>query len=254
MIYIYQLINMSVYTSNGRRYSKRIRFMSDKKRINPNSHKLDECCENGIYKIKEYGGKCSKCLKHSNPELFKKEIADKNNDLDNPFYSNEVLEEVTRLIALPFDHYLFKSLKFIFQNGSIETIDGMKQYIGILSGIRESKYEGWTAKQATDLTTIFRFKHCNNSWDGMGMGGEKWRIQHAICGGVIDKWNLKSDEVGPIGYCYYAIPKPQKFQIVSEYCKVNNPIPTKAACFSAKDNKNRFSLWFRNIPHSSSLL
>jgi len=245
---------MSVYTSNGRRYSKRIRFMSDKKRINPNSHKLDECCENGIYKIKEYGGKCSKCLKHSNPELFKKEIADKNNDLDNPFYSNEVLEEVTRLIALPFDHYLFKSLKFIFQNGSIETIDGMKQYIGILSGIRESKYEGWTAKQATDLTTIFRFKHCNNSWDGMGMGGEKWRIQHAICGGVIDKWNLKSDEVGPIGYCYYAIPKPQKFQIVSEYCKVNNPIPTKAACFSAKDNKNRFSLWFRNIPHSSSLL
>jgi hypothetical protein len=245
---------MSVYTSNGRRYSKRIRFMSDKKRINPNSHKLDECCENGIYKIKEYGGKCSKCLKHSNPELFKKEIADKNNDLDNPFYSNEVLEEVTRLIALPFDHYLFKSLKFIFQNGSIETIDGMKQYIGILSGIRESKYEGWTAKQATELTTIFRFKHCNNSWDGMGMGGEKWRIQHAICGGVIDKWNLKSDEVGPIGYCYYAIPKPQKFQIVSEYCKVNNPIPTKAACFSAKDNKNRFSLWFRNIPHSSSLL
>lgn len=245
---------MSVYTSNGRRYSKRIRFMSDKKRINPNSHKLDECCENGIYKIKEYGGKCSKCLKHSNPELFKKEIADKNNDLDNPFYSNEVLEEVTRLIALPFDHYLFKSLKFIFQNGSIETIDGMKQYIGILSGIRESKYEGWTAKQATELTTIFRFKHCNNSWDGMGMGGEKWKIQHAICGGVIDKWNLKSDEVGPIGYCYYAIPKPQKFQIVSEYCKVNNPIPTKAACFSAKDNKNRFSLWFRNIPHSSSLL
>ena len=245
---------MSVYTSNGRRYSKRIRFMSDKKRINPNSHKLDECCENGIYKIKEYGGKCSKCLKHSNPELFKKEIADKNNDLDNPFYYNEVLEDVTRLIALPFDHYLFKSLKFIFQNGSIETIDGMKQYIGILSGIRESKYEGWTAKQATELTTIFRFKHCNNSWDGMGMGGEKWRIQHAICGGVIDKWNLKSDEVGPIGYCYYAIPKPQKFQIVSEYCKVNNPIPTKAACFSAKDNKNRFSLWFRNIPHSSSLL
>ena len=63
---------MSVYTSNGRRYSKRIRFMSDKKKINPNSHKLDECCENGIYKIKEYGGKCSKCLKHSNPELFKK--------------------------------------------------------------------------------------------------------------------------------------------------------------------------------------
>ena len=113
---------MSVYTSNGRRYSKRIRYRIDQKKINPNSYKLEECCEEGIYKVKEYGGRCSKCLKQSNPELFKKEITDKNIDLvDNPFYSIEILEEVTRLVALPIDHYLFKSLKFIFENGSIET-------------------------------------------------------------------------------------------------------------------------------------
>ena len=136
---------MSFYTSNGRRYSKRIRFMFDQKKINPNSHKPVECCEKGIYKVKEYGGKCSKCLKQSNPEVFKSEITDKNNDLENPFYSIELLEQVTRLAALPFDHYLFKSLKFIFENGCIETIDGMKQYIRILSAIKESNYKGWTA-------------------------------------------------------------------------------------------------------------
>ena len=133
---------MSVYTSNGRRYSKRIRFMFDQKKINPNSYKLDECCEKGIYKVKEYGRRCSKCLKQSDPELFKKEITDKNNDLENPFYSTEVLEQVTKLIALPFDHYLFKCLKFIFETGSIETIAGMKSYIEILSEIQKSEYKG----------------------------------------------------------------------------------------------------------------
>ena len=46
---------MSVYTSNGRRYSKRIRYRIDQKKINPNGNKLEECCEEGIYKIKEYG-------------------------------------------------------------------------------------------------------------------------------------------------------------------------------------------------------
>ena len=244
---------MSVYTSNGRRYSKRIRFRIDQKKINPNSHKLHECCENGIYKVKEYGGKCSKCLKQSNPELFKKEITDKNIDLvDNPFYSIETLEQATRLVALPIDHYLFKSLKFIFENGSIETEDGIKQYIAILSAIQKSEYRGWTAKQAAELTTIFRFKHCNNSWEGMGIGQKKWKVQHAICGGVIDRWNLKSDEVGPVGYCYYFKPKPQKFIIVKGYGKINNPIPLTAACFS-DPTKNEFSFWFRSIPHWRSL-
>lgn len=244
---------MSVYTSNGRRYSKRIRFMFDQKKINPNSHKLHECCEKGIFKVKEYGGKCSKCLKQSDPELFKKEITDKNDDLNNPFYSTELLEKITKLVALPFDHYLFKSLKFLFQTGSIETIDGMKQYIGILSEIHKSEYKGWTAKQATELTTIFRIKHCNNSWDGMGVGGEKWKVQHVICGGVIDRWNLKSDEVGPIGYCYYNRPKPQKFIIVKGYGKVENPIPITPSCFS-DPTRNVYNFWFKNIPHSSSLL
>ena len=44
---------MSVYTSNGRRYSKRIRYRIDQKKINPNGHKVEECCEKGIYKVKK---------------------------------------------------------------------------------------------------------------------------------------------------------------------------------------------------------
>lgn len=245
---------MSVYSSNGRRYSKRIRFRIDQKKINPNSHKLNECCEKGIYKVKEYGGKCSKCLKQSNPGLFKKEITDKNIDLvDNPFYSIELLEQETRSVALPFDHYLFKCLKFIFENGSIETVDGIKQYISILSEIQKSKYKGWTAKLAAELTTIFRIKHCNNSWEGMGLGGKKWKVQHAICGGVIDRWNLKSDEVGPVGYCYYFKPKPQKFIIVKWWGKINNPINLTPA-FASDPKKSEYDFWFRSLPHYKSLL
>ena len=38
-----------------------------------------------------------------------------------------------------------------------------------------------------------------------GLGGEKcWQVQHAICGLVIDYWNLRADEHGGIGECYYS--------------------------------------------------
>ena len=32
---------------------------------------------------------------------------------------------------------------------------------------------------------------------------EDWRLQHLLCGFVIDPWNITPEKCGGVGYCYY---------------------------------------------------
>ena len=243
---------MSAFTRSGKRYSKRIRFKIDLKRINPFQKKLQHCCEKGIYKVPEYGGECSQCFKKSNPEMYHIKISEKNSNVNNPCYSNDELEEETRKLALPIDHRLYKNLIWCCKTGAIENGE---ELINILNHIlRHTIYRGWSSKQAEELTSIYRFHHCNNTWEGWSAGEEKWRIQHAICGGVIDRWNLHPDKHGGVGFCYYNIPKPTKF-IREHGLSFPTKIPSTPPCFQSPTfveevvSTNAFRFWRKSIPN-----
>ncbi len=243
---------MSAFNSKGKRFSKRISLKNTLKKINPNYENLQQCCEEGIYKIKEYNYLCSQCLKKSNPEIYHIKISEKNNGVKNPCYSNNELEQETRRLALPLDHHLYKALIWMCKTGAIEN---GKEILNILSYMQlNTIYRGWGAEQAEELTSIYRFHHCNNTWKGFGAGGEKWRIQHAICGGVIDRWNLHPDKHGGVGFCYYNIPKPTKF-IREHGLSFPTKIPSTPPCFQSPtfveevDSTSAFRFWRKSIPN-----
>lgn len=160
----------------------------------------EQCCKNGIYKNKDFRNLCSKCFKDKHPKEWETVIGQFM--IKNPTYSDNYLDELTKTRSLPNNHSCYHMLKFLVENGSINEKDN---YLSLLKVIRNTSiYKGWTSNQAAELTGIFINKHCNDSWEEMKPGKKYWKLQHMICGGVVDWWNLDPNKVGGIGYCYYA--------------------------------------------------
>ena len=207
----------------------------------------DICCKGGIYKNKDFDNLCSKCFKVKNPEKWYEKIGQFM--IKNPEYSSNYLEELVRTRSLPNKDPCFQMLKFMCKNGSINE---KNNYLNIINVIKDtSDFKGWTANQASKLTSIFINKHCNGEWEEMKPGKKYWRLQHMICGGVVDWWNLDPNKVGGIGYCYYAHfgEKPRM------YCKDNIkkqyriPLPPafRDDNYGSREEKVHYKMWLESV-------
>jgi hypothetical protein len=206
----------------------------------------DICCKK-YYKNQQFDNLCSLCFKKKNPEKWQELIGQFIKI--NPDYPTNYLEELTTNRSLPNNHPCYQMLKFLCKNASINEKDN---YLSMLKVINDTtEYKGWTSKQAEELTGIFINKFCDDNWKEMKTGGKYWRIQHMICGGVVDWWNLDPNKVGGIGYCYYSNfgEKPKM------YCK-NNPdrqyrVPLPPAFRNKKYGthleKNQFIMWLKSV-------
>jgi hypothetical protein len=151
---------------------------------------ITECCETGIYKHPEWG-KCSFCFRKENPEEYTKRCN------FNPSYTNQQLKTITDGRKLPISSYLWTAIKEMCKTGEIRKETHFKDFIKFLKD--NTNYKGWDADQGLELLKIYAKNQCDNDFKKIN-----FKIQHAICGCIVDWWNIKKILFPGVSYCYYA--------------------------------------------------
>lgn len=178
---------------------------------------ITECCQPGIYKHPEWG-KCSLCYKKENPEAFK------NNS--NIVYRKNELKIVTDGRKIPKSSYLWTAIKEMCKTGEIGKETHFKDFIKFMKD--KTIYKGWDAEQGLELLKIYVKENCDNDFKKLS-----YKIQHAICGCIIDWWNITKKFPG-VSYCYYA----RWGSIPQVHTKIPLPPGFKEWCEECKDNTN----------------
>lgn len=158
---------------------------------------LCECEE--FHKNIIFGNKCSKCYERIHPDIWIK-LNKKDNykiSLKNRKYHYKYLENFTKMRQLPENNFMWKTLKQMYSDGSIMQNKNLLTWLDYLK--KNTQYQGISVKQAVELTLIYK-----NSPENYVTEINKYRLQHSICGMVIDWWNLpkKQKIIGGIS-CYY---------------------------------------------------
>ena len=190
--------------------------------------KVSECCEPGIYKHPEWG-KCSYCYKKENPKEYTKYCN------FNPSYTNQQLKIVADGRKLPRGHYLWIAIKEMCKTGEIGKETHFKDFIKFMKD--NSNYKGWDAEQGLELFKIYARHNCNNDFKKIN-----YKIQHAICGCIVDWWNITKKLFPGVSYCYYGqrgIPKLfTKDNNKKELTKISLPPGIKDWCKECKITKS----------------
>ncbi|VVU94438.1 hypothetical protein CPAV1605_160 [seawater metagenome] len=188
---------------------------------------INNLCECKVYyRSILFKNKCSKCFEKEYPDLYF-EINFNNNlrsYIKNKKYSKNYLENYTELRQLPDNHYMFKTLKLMFSNGSILQDNNFLNWLEFLK--KQTNYQGISTKQALELTYCYKNSHINYI-----NKSNIYNIQHLICGLVVDWWYLfeHAKIVGACS-CYYS-----GFGIPS---KINTKIKPANAFMDKCQNKN----------------
>jgi hypothetical protein len=88
----------------------------------------------------------------------------------------------------------------------LKSISEPGQLIILLNYIKRNNRDfglGITAKEGAELYAYFREVHGDKYGKRGAGGGSDWKWQHLFAGLIFDKWNITTDENGPIAYCYY---------------------------------------------------
>ena len=153
--------------------------------------------------------------------------------------------------SLPNSNFLWTALKQMYKEGSIIKDNNLINWLKFLK--KNTIYQGINSKQASILTSIY-----NNSQNNYVTNDNRWKIQHSVCGLVIDWWNLESKNVG--GICCYYIPHYQT-PFLNSKIKPAAAFQTKCSCKNCinyqknfYDNKhcnynhtNFYKLWYDSI-------
>jgi len=149
----------------------------------------------------DFDGMCSRCFLRENP-AGAASVASLSLLRDQ-----SSLQAYTKPLVVPSDNPIYKVLKFMMAKGAwADFIYGNKSsFLDALLNLGRAGFMGISAEQGAELYKIAE------------VGGEKpgllaaivdresdWRIQHLICGLIVDWWNINPAGHGAIGYCYHA--------------------------------------------------
>jgi hypothetical protein len=220
------------------------------------NNKCKEC--NEFHSYKKFKFLCSNCFHNNFPTLARKFINTNSNII--PRWDKNLTGLLLKKYTIPLNHAYWKALVHMFKTNSIfrQSVNDFTEtnYINFLHTIKRSKsikiinnntndisfivnIRGITAKQGKILTDIVRKNYPNDS------PNKHWKAQHAICGLIMDRWNINLDDHGGVGYCYYGMGKSlpettipwDDFSIPAAFLKPTN-----------NDNKIRIELWKKNLP------
>ena len=170
---------------------------------------MNICCKEGntcYFKYKLFNDKCSECFKKScTDEQYKKVVKPYLSiNWRNKLYSKEELNEYATTKILPDQHKIIRMIEFMFDKNLIIKNPMIPDafFNCIYNFKKEKEFNGISAKQAGKILMNYRIKNKTLYDKNQNL---QTNIQHAVCGMVIDWWNLKKDEVGGVGYCYYAM-------------------------------------------------
>jgi len=157
------------------------------------------------YPNPKFNSKCSECYRKCNPEEWEKFMRD--NWCPANYIDDENLNIYIHFRKTNFRGSQWKML--------LKCMNDIGTMCTILNTIKNSVYPAWcgrktvwenefkygiTAKEGAELYA--RFREVHGDLYGMEQGSD-WRWQHLFAGMIFDKWNITSDENGPIAYCYY---------------------------------------------------
>jgi hypothetical protein len=156
------------------------------------------CCQPGIYKNPDFDNKCSLCFYKSNPTGYDDKVL--KGKIYNPTYTIEQLEVIVNGRKMPKKCGLYIALCQLCEKEEDSINEFIQHVVNVVQCIKNTtNYRGWTAEQAAELIGIYASKKCGNDLHKVDHA-----IQHIICSGVIDWWNLEQGKVGGVGYCYYS--------------------------------------------------
>ena len=150
---------------------------------------------------------CSNCWKEKNPQKWEILMQTQTSKWSSPPFTKKELDDYLNERMIPMNDKYWSALKHMFNdNGWLEENNLMK-FVNYI--MKETRYEGISAKQAEILTNLYLKKNHGGEWPSSKHsknlnGVECWKVQHAICGLVIDYWNLRAATHGGIGECYYS--------------------------------------------------
>jgi hypothetical protein len=136
---------------------------------------------------------------------------------------------------LPNQSMYFRSLKTMFADGSILDINNILFLIEDMK--LNTNYLGVSCIQAIELLNL-----AYNSFFGYWNKENSFRIQHIVCGLIIDYWNIKkySENLGSIS-CYYD--KSNDIRLINKQYPLY--LPNAVTKFD-KNNNYAYNFWFNN--------
>ena len=166
----------------------------------------NKCCSSkGVtyYRNNDFNNLCSSCYLKTVPES---EFAKKINKLsENSWkfekHNDEHLKNFTNSRKSDDNNHFIKTIKKLIINNIISQKTGLEilQKL-IIINYNNYNFKGLTAKQAGNIMDEYRNKFgCSSIFKKIDP-----HLQHLLSGLVIDYWNIDQNEIGPVGYCYYA--------------------------------------------------
>lgn len=187
-------------------------------------------CECGVYfKYEKFKNLCSEC--------FINQYGDKIDDklllslVTRRPYSKEYLENIVRSRSLPMDHFLWVSLKHMFETGTVIKESNFIDWVKYLES--NTNYRGITTEQALELKALS--DNSTNQYIKNILKDEDWKLGHNICCLIIDWWNIPKKRIAKV-QCYYHKNESGDYPLISDG-KISLPAIFNRKC--AYNNSNR---------------
>ena len=158
---------------------------------------LAPTCECGVYfKYIKFNNLCSECYINK----YGDKIDDKLllNLVSRRRYSKEYLENLVNSRSLPKDHFLWISLKHMFETGCVIKDTNYLDWVKYLE--KNTIYRGISVKQALELKSLA--DNSKNQYKKKILKEEEWHLGHNICCLIIDWWNIPNEKIAR-AQCYY---------------------------------------------------
>lgn len=155
------------------------------------------------------------------------------NSMNEKYYSNNELLMFLNIYKLPNQSMYYRSLKAMFLDGSILDINNILFLIEHMKS--NTNYLGISCIQAIELLNL-----AHNSIYEYWKKENAVRIQHLVCGLIIDYWNIKkySNNLGAIS-CYYD--KSNDIRLINKKFPLHLP-----NAFTKYNNNYAYNFWFNN--------
>ena len=151
------------------------------------------CNCNLFYTSPLFNNLCSGCFANKYPDEYKKIMNKPGIKLK---YKLKELNEQIKEYKLSSRNGFLKGIELILDNynkvGEQQKRNAYNNVCKLLHRIVKLN-KGLTVEQASKIYIKFK---------GI-LGREDWRLQHLLCGFVIDPWNITPEKCGSVGFCYY---------------------------------------------------
>ena len=152
------------------------------------------CNCNLFYTSPLFNNLCSGCFANKYPDDYKKTMNKPGIKLK---YKLKELNEEIKEYKLSNRNGFLKGIELILNNynkvGEEQKRNAYNNVCRLLHQIVKLN-KGLTVEQASKIYIKFK---------GILGNREDWRLQHLICGFVIEPWNITPEKCGSVGFCYY---------------------------------------------------